>query len=367
MWKAALLFILFLHGFIHLMGFIRAFQLAEIQQLHAPISRVNGAFWLLAAVLFVSAGIALLLKSPFWFVLAFVGVLISQVLIIGVWGDARFGTVANLLILVGAIAGYGMWNFESQFKNDLKIAFESSAVTQEDFSGRSIDDLPALVADYIRFANPKGIQRVENMAVEFDGAMREKGKVWFEFRAQQVSFFDDPTRLFFMEAKMFGVTVLGYHRYMDGEASMDIRILGLIPVAQLSGDVLREAETVTVFNDMCLMAPAALTDERIAWEVIDSLRVGATFDYDGTTVSAELVFNESGQLENFISDDRTAVADMKKYRFSTPVSEYGEFGEVRALKQGEAVWHYPDGEFAYGKFRLKALEYNVNKERFGLD
>lgn len=367
MWKAAILFILFLHGLIHVMGFLKAFQFAVIQHLHTPISRVNGAFWLLAAVLFVSAGIALILKSPFWFVLAFVGVLVSQVLIFTAWGDARFGTIANLLILLGAIAGYGMWSFELQFKNDLHAAFEKSDDGEESVLDRSLDDLPTLVADYIRFANPKGIQRVENMAVEFEGAMREKGKDWFEFRAQQVSFFDDPTRLFFMDAKMFGVTVLGYHRYMDGEASMDIRILGLIPVAQISGDIMREAETVTVFNDMCLMAPAALTDERIAWQAIDSHRVGATFTNDGTTVSAELVFNESGQLENFISDDRTAVADMKKYRFSTPVSAYGEFGQIRALKQGKAVWHYPDGDFAYGKFRLKTLAYNVNKEQFGLD
>lgn len=26
---------------------------------------------------------------------------------------------------------------------------------------------------------------------------------------------------------------------------------------------------------------------------------------------------------------------------------------------GEAVWHYPEGEFAYGKFTLENVQYNV--------
>ncbi|MCA1764489.1 MAG: hypothetical protein LC664_16065 [Flavobacteriales bacterium] len=367
MWKAALLFLLFLHGVIHLMGFVKAFDFAEIQQLNLPISRVYGVFWLVAAALFVASGMCLWLKWPYWFVFAFAGAVASQILIISIWSDARFGTIANLLILIGAIAGYGMWNFESQFKNDLREAFEKSAGMQESVSHRSIDDLPDLIADYIRFTNPKGMPRIENMAVEFDGAMREKGRDWFPFRAQQVSFFDEPTRLFFMEAKMFGVPVLGYHRYMNGDASMDIRILGLIPVAHISGQVMREAETVTVFNDICLMAPAALTDKRITWDEIDSTRVRASFVNEGTTISAELIFNDSGQLVNFVSDDRTAVADMKKYRFSTPVSEYKLHGEIRVLTQGEAVWHYPEGAFAYGKFHIKRLEYNVSGDRFGLD
>ncbi len=28
---------------------------------------------------------------------------------------------------------------------------------------------------------------------------------------------------------------------------------------------------------------------------------------------------------------------------------------------GEAVWHYPAGEFVYGKLYLKSLEYNVSE------
>lgn len=38
-----------------------------------------------------------------------------------------------------------------------------------------------------------------------------------------------------------------------------------------------KTETVTLFNDMCLMAPATLIDRRIQWQEIDRNSVKATF------------------------------------------------------------------------------------------
>ncbi len=200
---------------------------------------------------------------------------------------------------------------------------------------------------------------MKNVRIVFDGQMRDKGKDWFPFRSVQYNFFDDPTRLFFMKARMFGTTVPGYHRYQQATASMDIRLFGLIPMVKVKGKEMNKAETVTVFNDMCLLVPATLIDKRIQWEPIDSQSAKAVFTNGGNTISAVLYFNEAGQLVNFVSDDRYAVADMKQYRFSTPVKNYKPLDGMNVIATGEAVWHYPDGEFVYGKFHLQSIEYNV--------
>jgi hypothetical protein len=53
------------------------------------------------------------------------------------------------------------------------------------------------------------------------------------------------------------------------------------------------------------------------------------------------------------------ISDMKQYRFSTPLSkEYKDYNGFRLTSFGEAVWHYPDGEFVYGKFNVKDIVYN---------
>ena len=50
---------------------------------------------------------------------------------------------------------------------------------------------------------------------------------------------------------------------------------------------------------------------------------------------------------------------MKKYMFSTPVSNYQSFNGYNILMYGEAIWHYPEGEFVYGRFNVISVDYNI--------
>jgi hypothetical protein len=159
-----------------------------------------------------------------------------------------------------------------------------------------------------------------------------------------------------MKAKMKGFTVPGYHKYSNETATMDIRLFGLFPVVKRGGKDMDQAETVTLFNDMCLIAPATLIDKRITWQAIDSNSVKATFTNHAITISAILYFNEQGQLIDFISNDR----DVNHYSFSTPVNNYKKINGINIMTYGETIWHYPDGIFIYGKFNLKEVEYNVS-------
>ncbi len=145
---------------------------------------------------------------------------------------------------------------------------------------------------------------------------------------------------------------------------MVIKLAGMITVADASGPKMDQGETVTVLNDMCFLAPASLISHAIAWEVIDDLTVKATFTNAGITVSAKLIFNAGGQLVNFTSDDRFLSKDGKSYEnlpWSTPISDYREINGRLLPTYGEAIWHYPDREFCYGRFRVKELRYNVKE------
>jgi hypothetical protein len=120
-------------------------------------------------------------------------------------------------------------------------------------------------------------------------------------------------------------------------------------------------ETVTFLNDMCLFAPAALIDDRITWETLDSVSARATFTTNNIRISAILDFDEEGKLVNFVSNDRYSVDEMKAYPFSTPAGNYENTNGYNLPMYGEGVWHYPDGEFVYGKFKVKSIEYNLTE------
>ncbi len=352
--------IILIHGLIHFMGFAKAFGYGNITQLTKDISKPAGFFWFVTALLFAAAMILFLLKKESWLMIVIVAAVISQILIITVWKDAKFGTLANILALLVAAASWASYHFERQFKEDIKKHIAQSSFSSNDIlTEADIISLPGPVQKYIRYSGAVNKPKVKNVKVVFTGEMRDKGKDFFKFTSVQYNFFENPARLFFMKAKMFGTTVPGYHCYQNEAAAMQVKLFGLLNVVNIKGDEMNKAETVTVFNDMCLMAPATLIDKRIEWKPVDSLSVAATFTNGKNRVTATLYFNEKGQLTNFISDDRYALADMKQYRFSTPAKEYMKINDMNVLKYGEAVWHYPEGEFVYGKFNLKSIEYNV--------
>lgn len=358
--------ILLVHGLIHLMGPVKALGLAPLPQLSKPISLAMGAVWLLAAVLMFAALTALWLWPRGFWALALLAVIFSQLMIVSAWPDAKFGTLANAVILVPTIAGFLMFgplSLHEQLLRDSSAlrAAEPVTVTENDLAR-----LPAPVATYLRRVGVVGQPRVQSYSLRFYGRIRATSHdKWIPFRAEQVSFTNPPTRLFWMHATKAGLPVAVYHRFVGGEATMHVKLLGAISMVDARGAVMDRSETVTLFNDMCILAPASLLGPHIDWEPVDAHTAKAHFSLGQNTITATLIFGDNGLLRDFISDDRSRLsADGKsaeKLRFSTPVRDYRKFGPVLLASHGEARWHAPDGDYAYGEFELVDLTYNKRR------
>jgi hypothetical protein len=144
---------------------------------------------------------------------------------------------------------------------------------------------------------------------------------------------------------------------------MRVKAAGVVPVVTASGPEMTQAETVTMFNDMCLMAPATLVDPAIRWEDADPLAVTATYTNAGYTIRARLLFNHAGELINFSSNDRRQASAggqaLTSVPWSTPVRGYRQFGPVFLTSGGDARWHEPAGEYAYLEIEITDVRYNV--------
>lgn len=363
--RGAFAFIVVVHALIHLLGFAKAFGLAEAAQLHQHISRPLGVLWLLAAVLFAASAILLFAAPPWWWVPAAPALVLSQAVIVASWGDARFGTVANVIVLVPvaiSLLSLGPSSFRSIFRREaasgLRRGAASSPVTEADLA-----HLPAPVQSYLRYSGAVGRPRVHNFRARFRGEIRSKPDGgWMAFTAEQHSFYDPPARLFLIQSSLFGIPFDALHRYVGPAATMRVEVASLLTVVDAQGPEMNRSETVTLFNDMCLLAPATLIDRGIRWEEADPLTAKATFTNAGNTISAVLSFDREGALTSFVSDDRFQTADGKTYRsfrWSTPVRDYRDFDGRKLATRGEASWRMPEGELVYGRFELVELEYNL--------
>ncbi len=359
--------LLVIHGVIHLFGFAKAFELAEIPQLTMAPSHTMGLLWLGAAVLLFAAA-ALRYLAPRWFwVVGGLAVVVSQALIVTAWGDAKAGTAANVVVLIGvalAFAAYGPGSLRADYRADVR-ASRMAGATRRIVEEADLHDLPAPVQRYLRITNAVGQPQIANFKAVWHGRIRASAtEPWMTFHAEQHNFFGaQPARLFLMDATMKHVPVAILHRFVGDAATFQVRLLSARTMVDAAGPEMNRSETVTLFNDLCLLAPGRLIDPSVRWEAIDASHARAHYTRGTETISAVLVFDPAGELADFISDDRSAAsADGKAFtpqRWRTPVRDYKSFGTRRASSFGEAHWMAASGEFAYGEFALDRLEYNV--------
>ena len=358
--------VLAVHGFIHLMGFAKAFGFADLPQLAQPISRTRGLAWLVAAILVLASAVMFGLGHRRFFMVGAAALFVSQMAISFAWRDAWAGTVANAILLLLIAHGWlteGPRSFHAQLTTEAQAGLakpiDAPLVTESDLA-----PLPDPVRRYLRHAGIVGQPRVRNYRLRFRGRIRSApDSAWMPFEAEQQSFTDPPTRLFLMRARMFGLPVEAFHRLADGHATMQVKVVGIVPMVDARGDVMDRSETVTLLNDMCLLAPGTLLEPTVVWEPVDARTVRARFTNGAHTIAATLFFDEDGLLTNFESSDRSRVSpDGKTFTqlpFSTPVRDYRSFGAERLAARGDAVYTLPDGPFTYGEFELVDIAYNV--------
>ena len=251
--------------------------------------------------------------------------------------------------------------YSSEVNNGLTNYKSPSILTKED-----LQHLPLPVQKYIIYSGAVGQEKIVNFKAVFKGQIKPKPNSEFlDFAAEQFNFYGQPTRLFYIKSKMFGLPFEGLHIYKNANATMKIKVASLFNIANAKGAKMNKSETVTFFNDMCFLAPATLIDKNIEWEQIDTLTTKAKFTLGNNTISAVLYFNEKGQLINFTSKDRYESADGRIYRsyeWKTPLSNYKNFNGRRIASYGEAYWVKPKGDFCYGKFNLLDIKYNVQPD-----
>ncbi len=251
------------------------------------------------------------------------------------------------------------------FRKNVADEFATQPIKEESIlTAQEAANLPVCVQKYLEYTGAIGKPKPQNVRIAFDADMYQKpGSEPMKSHSVQYNFYGNYSRLFLMKAGKMGIPFRALHLYKNEEASFQVKVAELFKVVDVSGADLTKAETVTLLNDMCIFAPGSLADKRLAWEEIDSLTAKVTLTNGENVASAILYFSESGAMQNFVSDDRYALQDdgsMRQVRWSTPVWDYQEFEGRNIPTLGKTIWHYPEGDFTYGVFRLTDIRYNVS-------
>jgi hypothetical protein len=365
--RTGLSFVLALHGLIHLAGFAKAWGWKRAP-LQASIPRPLGLAWFVAAVLLFVTAVLLLLGSRSYWLPGVLALLLSQVLISTLFAEAKWGTLVNMLLLppltvslASDLRDRAGTSFAAIYAAESQQRQARTRPSRAVLTPADLAPLPPALRRYLEVSGVVEKPRVTSFRATLRGRIRRSPTSgWLDFEAEQHNFLAEPARLFLMHARQWGIPFEAWHRYAEGTATMQVRLASVIDLVDARGPELNQSETVTLFNDMCLLAPATLIEPGTRFREIDARSVAAEFTHGGSTIHAVLFFAEDGSLTNFQSDDRYLSSDGKSYakhRWSTPVLSYRDIGGRRIPWRARAAWAMPEGELVYAELEILEVEY----------
>ncbi len=354
--ETAIALLIVLHGLIHLIGFGKAFHLAEITRLAKPITKPMGTAWLAACLFLVTGGIAYFMKIPLCWTAIGAGIVISQLLIIAYWQDAKAGTMVNILLLPVLVTSFGVWDFEKKTGKAVEKLLGHHAA-QQLVDDPSTSPLPSLVQFWLHQTGATGKPKQYHVMVKQEGEMKTSPDgTWNPFSATHWTNFDKPGFVWHATMKTGpGLHVAVFDKFVDGRGSMAAKIQSLIALKEATGPEIDEGAMQRYLAEM-VWAPSFALSPHIQWEQMDNVRVKATMKYEGKEAAVIFTLNATGLIKKCeairIYYEKNAslkvpwIVDMDEL-------SYKSFDGILVPAKYTITWKLEGGDYIWFKMEIK--------------
>ncbi len=360
--KTAFIVLILAHGLLHLIGAVKGLGLVDVQQISLPVSRTTGIVWLAACVLFSAYCVALIVNDQFAWTIGLAAVVVSQVLIVMYWGDARFGTVPNILVILVSAVAIGTMCFKRTIADDterligLHRSGEERLLRVEDVSAlpdpvkRWLERSGALNRPRVRLGRVKQVARLR---------MRPSQKDWLTADALQYTVLDQPGFIWSVDVAMNDLVMFrGRDLFINGTGEMLIKLNSLFNVVNERGVDLNEATMQRFLGEM-VWFPSLAASPLVSWEQINDTTVKANMSYRGTSCSGTFVIDKYGDVREysamrFFGGDPSG--SRKLWRMN--ISRYGMFQGIRVPVEMTSTWRLDEGDWTWLELTVADLSYN---------
>ncbi len=353
--------LLLLHGLIHLMGFVKAFQFAAMDALSSHITRPQGMLWLLACLLFLVTSIALLDSWAVWWMFSMAAISLSQFLIFRFWQDAKFGTIANVIILLITIPAVGKYQFYKMVqKETVELKGKLSTPPPMVYGMDELKHLPPIVQIWLENAGLLGRSPIIQGSLQQTGQIKTSPEgTWMPFQAEQFFNFQQPGFVWSTEVQMQPcLYLLGRDRFQDGEGNMSIKLLSLFTVADEGpNDAMNTAAMLRFLAEICWFPPAAMSPY-LRWEEIDEQSAKVAMKYAETEVSGVFHFSERGDIRSFTAQRYFGSgAEARQEKWVVTALGYQVFEGYKVPSQCKVTWQLPEGDFEWLHLSVTGLSH----------
>lgn len=362
--KTAFLILVLLHGLIHLLGFVKGFELREVKELTLPISKPMGVVWLTSSFLFLTYGTLYLLNSKYAWLIGLFAVTLSQFLIILFWKDAKFETISNIIILAVLIVSFGYYNFQKIIQQETTQLLNKNVNTDKGPLNESdLTILPEPVKKWLKNSGVIGKPFISYGKVTQIAEMQMKPGQdnWMTATAIQYTTIDNPAFIWSVDVKMNSLlNFQGRDKFDDAKDEMLIKMNSLFNIVNERGEKLDEGTLQRFLGEMVWFPSLALSSH-ITWEQIDENIAKATMIYKGTLGIGTFYFNSNGDVAKFSAlRYKGNETDAKRYNWEMNILDYKTFEGIKVPAKMTSTWKLDDKDWTWLKMEVTDLKYNKN-------
>jgi len=363
--RIALIILIGIHGIIHLFGFLKAFGISEFNAISQPISKAFGLIWLLTFVVYAITMTLLIFQSNLWWFCGFLAVIASQVLIFNYWSDAKFGTIANLIILVAVIIAYSNFNFKNKIVEERKKLFErSQAVNEKVITKETISELPSIVQKWLINSGTIGKKPITNVHLtqELQLKLNPDQENWNNGKAEQYFTINPPAFNWNINTQMNSIfEVTGRDKFENGSGEMTIKLLSLIPVANAKNHEKVNQASLQRYLAETVWFPSASLNPYITWEPLGENSSKATMEFKGVKGSGEFHFDVKGNFEKFVAMRYQDINAEEPTEWTVIATKTEERNGIKIPVECEANWKLESGKWTWLKLKITDIQYNVKE------
>jgi hypothetical protein len=262
------------------------------------------------------------------------------------------------LLLVGAIGlGVCYWVFVRGIAGDVERLATAAQPSGTLVTEAMLANLPAAAQRYFRHAGVLGKPMPRLVRLTQKGRIRGSSEAaWMTFEADETYSTSPPAFVWraWFPSKSLPVA-LGRDEYLDGEGSIVMKMLSLVPLADEHGAELGLAGLMRYLNET-MWFPAALLGPNVSITAIDEGSFRATLADRGMTAEAVFFIDAEGRLTNFRAprfNTRTGTVEA----WETPVGGYAQLNRLNLPTSGSAVWKLVGGDLTYIELTVESVVY----------
>jgi hypothetical protein len=336
-----------LHGLIHILGFLKSKNILKNTTLKSKINNDWGLVWLFSSIAFILFAFAYFFTNSLTIFFGIIACSLSQMLCFKFWKDAKFGTIANFIVLIAVInlgtdERYQTLKLTNQ--NSLRLLNKNTNSETTAMSGIPICVEKWLIKSKILNQNYSEVYLKQNVRVKMD----IEDKEWTLGNSEQILTANYPAFYWWMNMKYFpGFEINARDKFSNGIGGMIIKFNTLFNIGEEYGKKINKA-SMQRFMAESIWLPSIAQRKYINWENIDSLSAKATMKLNNTSVTGIYFFNNNFDFKKFECQRyKNNDSDSKELKWVAEAVEYKDINGIRIPNKVKASWYINDKKWTW--------------------